>query len=242
MRFQVLACDYDGTVAGTGWIDDATASALKRCIASGRKLILVTGRELPDLLQVCAHTKLFDIIVAENGAVLYRPTTGLESMLSPPPSADFVAALRRRNVSPCTVGKVIVSTRQPHETTVLQTIRDLGLELQVVFNKGAVMVLPSGINKATGLAAAAKELGISLDTIVAVGDGENDHALLEDCALGVAVANAVPLLKAHADWVTDRESGAGVQQLIDRLIRDDLANLHPKAPASQTVRTEIVPS
>jgi hypothetical protein len=37
------------------------------------------------------------------------------------------------------------------ETTVLETIRDLGLELQVIFHKGAVMVLPTGANKARRL-------------------------------------------------------------------------------------------
>ena len=37
---------------------------------------------------------------------------------------------------------------------VLATIRDLGLELHVIFNRDAVMVLPSGINKGTGLRAA----------------------------------------------------------------------------------------
>ena len=58
-------------------------------------------------------------------------------------------------------GRVIVATWEPHETIVLETIRDLGLELQVIFNKGAVMVLPAGVNKATGLAAALEQLGLS---------------------------------------------------------------------------------
>ncbi len=113
---------------------------------------------------------------------------------------------------------------------VLQTIRDLGLELQVIFNKGAVMILPSGINKATGLAAALKCMHISPDNVVAIGDAENDHALLESCGIGVAVANAIPLLKAHADWVTDGPSGEGVQQLVARLLADDLARIASANP------------
>jgi HAD superfamily hydrolase (TIGR01484 family) len=64
---------------------------------------------------------------------------------------------------------------------VLETIRELGLELQVIFNKGAVMVLPSGINKATGLRAALDELQLSPHDAVAVGDAENDHAF-RSCA------------------------------------------------------------
>src|SRR5262249_30256010 len=78
-------------------------------------------------------------------------------------------------VEPCTTGRVIVSTRQPHEKVVLETIRDLGLELQVIFNKGAVMILPSGTNKATGLASALEKLQVPLTSAVAIGDAENDH-------------------------------------------------------------------
>jgi hypothetical protein len=227
MRYSVVAFDYDGTLAADGRLSGATVEALEKCRESGRKLIMVTGRELPDLLNVCPHLDLFERIVVENGGLLYQATTSQEQPLGPPPSAEFVATLQRRGVEPCTTGRVIVSTKHPYETVVLQTIRDLGLELQVIFNKGAVMVLPSGINKATGLAAALKELNLSAESTVAIGDAENDHALLESCALGVAVANAVSLLKAHADWVTDEENGAGVKQFVDRLLQNDLADLHP---------------
>src|SRR5262245_59800771 len=238
MRFTALACDYDGTVADFGVMGDATAEGLARVIDSGRKLVLVTGRELPDLLDVCPKIQLFHWVVAENGGLLYQPSTGKEEPLAPPPSDEFVATLKRREVEPCTTGRVIVSTRQPHEKVVLETIRDLGLELQVIFNKGAVMVLPSGTNKATGLAAALEKLQVPLGSTVAIGDAENDHALLESCAAGVAVANAVPLLKAHADWVTDAPNGEGVRQLIDRLLANDLADLQPKLrqkPAAQSI-------
>ena len=73
-----------------------------------------------------------------------------------------------------------------------ETIRELGLELQVIFNKGAVMVLPAGVNKATGLAAALESLGLSPHNAVGVGDAENDHAFLALCECAVAVANALP--------------------------------------------------
>ena len=229
MQFTVLACDYDGTLAPEGTIGEQTIDSLRRCAASGRKLVMVTGRELPELLGVCSSPELFELIVAENGGMLYRPATREEKARGPPPSAEFVATLKRRGVEPLSTGHVVVATRQPHETVVLQTIRDLGLELQVIFNKGAVMILPSGINKATGLAAALKNLSVLCENVVAIGDAENDHALLESCGIGVAVANAIPLLKAHADWVTDGPSGEGVQQLIARLLTDDLAGIHARS-------------
>jgi hydroxymethylpyrimidine pyrophosphatase-like HAD family hydrolase len=232
MRFTTLACDYDGTIAADGCVSDATFQALQQCAASGRKLILVTGRELPELLDVCHCPQVFQWVVAENGGLLYDPATQSKKSLGPDPSPEFVATLKRRGVDPCTTGSVIVSTLHPHETTVLQAIRDLGLELQVIFNKGSVMVLPSGINKATGLAAALQQLNVLAENVVAVGDAENDHALLESVGIGVALENAVPLLKAHADWVTDGSNGAGVQELIARLLKDDLEGVHSKT--SQT--------
>jgi hydroxymethylpyrimidine pyrophosphatase-like HAD family hydrolase len=234
MRYTTLACDYDGTIAHDGVVSEETMKALKACAKSGRKLVLVTGRELPELLEVCKELREFHLVVAENGGLLYDPATEKTTSLGPVPSPEFVSTLQRRGVEPCTTGAVIVSTKQPHETTVLQAIRDLGLELQVIFNKGSVMVLPSGINKATGLSLALKEMKVSPNHVVAVGDAENDHALLESCAVGVAVANAVALLKAHADWVTDGRNGAGVQELIARLIKDDLADIHPKPRQTKT--------
>ena len=197
MRYHVLACDYDGTIAHHGRVDDETIAALRRLRDTGRRLILVTGRELQDLLSVCPHVELFDRVVAENGAVVYCPATREEKLLGQPPPEPFVRALRERGVSPVAVGRVIVATWKPHETTVLEVIRDLGLELHVTFNKDAVMVLPAGLNKATGLAEALRELGLSAHNVVGVGDAENDHAFLRLCECRIAVANAVPMLQGR---------------------------------------------
>jgi hydroxymethylpyrimidine pyrophosphatase-like HAD family hydrolase len=191
-------------------------------------LILVTGRELADLFKVFPHRDLFDRIVAENGASLYRPATGEECVLAKPPPRTFVDLLRERGVAPLSVGRTIVATTEPNETLVLRAIRDLGLELQVVFNKGSVMVLPSGVNKATGLAAALKELGLSRHNTVALGDAENDHAFLQMCEASVAVANAVPSLKELADEVTRQDHGSGAVELVGQLLHDDLLSLAPR--------------
>jgi len=229
MWYSVLACDYDGTVAKHGRIEPETVKALARCRDSGRKLVLVTGRELPELLDICPAISLFEWVVAENGALLYRPATRDERPLATAPPAEFVQELCKRGVAPCATGRVIVSTWEPHEETVLATIRDLGLELQVIFNKGAVMILPSGINKATGLAEALAEMEISPHNVVAVGDAENDHALLASCGASVAVANATESLKKEADLVLSKENGAGVGELIEQLLKDDLADLRARA-------------
>jgi hydroxymethylpyrimidine pyrophosphatase-like HAD family hydrolase len=224
MRYAALACDYDGTLAHDGTVADETVVALERLRGSGRKLILVTGRQLDDLMRVFARLDLFDRAVVENGALLYRPATREERRLAEPPPPAFVDGLRARGV-PLSVGRVIVATVSPHDVAALDVIRDLGLDLQVILNKGSVMVLPSGTDKATGLAVALEELGLSARNVVAVGDAENDQTLLAMCGCAVAVANALPMLKERADLVTAGARGAGIVELVHAMIANDLRDV-----------------
>ena len=163
--------------------------------------------------------------MVENGALLYNPKTRAETLLVEPPPPHFAEELRHRGTLPLAEGRVIVATWQPHETKVFETIRDLGLEMQVIFNKGAVMILPSGVNKASGLQAALDALELSPHNVVAVGDAENDHALLQMGEAGIAVSNALPSLKEKADWVTPGDHGRGVTEIIEGLLRNDLCEL-----------------
>jgi len=235
MRYFALATDYDGTLAHNGLVTPETIAALEQLRATGRKLILVSGRELDDLLRAFPQSELFDRVVAENGALVYTPATREAQPLSEPPPEAFVTALRAAGVAPLSVGRVIVATWHPNETVVLQTIRDLGLEHQVIFNKGAVMVLPPGINKAAGLSAALGQLGLSAHNVVGIGDAENDHAFMSVCECSVAVANALPMVKERADYVTRGDHGAGVIELIDMIVADDLRQLQPRIAGHQIV-------
>ncbi|HEX4682756.1 MAG TPA: HAD family hydrolase [Gemmatimonadaceae bacterium] len=213
-----LATDYDGTIAAHGIVADSTADALLRARRAGKKLLLVSGRELNDLCGTFSRFELFDLMVLENGGLIYEPSTQRERLLCQPAPPEFAAALRERGVPEVSVGRVIVATSRPHETTMRETIRHLGLEYQVIVNKGAAMALPCGVDKATGLEAALAELGVSPRQTVGVGDAENDHALLGLCGVGAAVANAVDALRERADFVATRDHGAGVAEVIDAML------------------------
>jgi hydroxymethylpyrimidine pyrophosphatase-like HAD family hydrolase/GTPase SAR1 family protein len=221
MYFFALASDYDGTAAHDGCVASATEDAFRRLRESNRKLVLVTGRIVSDLLEVCPQISLFDCVVAENGAVIYWPEVRESVRLTEPVPPAFTADLAARGVKPLSVGEALVATWEPHEKEVLAAIRDQGLELQVIFNKGAVMVLPSGVNKGTGLCTALGRLGVSRHNTFGIGDAENDHAFLELCECSVAVANALPALRARADLTTRGSSGDGVVELINQVLRDE---------------------
>jgi len=222
MHYFALACDFDQTLADMGVVAKSTLGALERLLASGRKLLLVTGRQLDDLLRIFPQISMFDRVVAENGAVLFRPATGETKLLAEAPPQAFIDALHRRGVTPFSRGLVVVDSREPEDTKILAVIRDLGLELQVIYNKGAVMVLPSGVNKGTGLLAALSEIGLSHHNTVTMGDAENDHALLNAGECGIAVSNAIETLRQRADFTCRSPDGKGVEEIIDRLLLDDL--------------------
>lgn len=221
MYFMALAVDYDGTLAYDGRVKPKTIEALDKIKASGRKLIMVTGRQLADLKLVFDRLDLFDLIVAENGAVIFRPQTEKQSLLAESPRPEFIEKLKKSGVTPLEIGNIIVATREPQEGIVLEIIREMGLELNIIFNKGAVMVLPSGVSKATGLTEALHEVGLSLHNVVGIGDAENDHAFLHVVGVGVAVANASDAVKQNVGLVTQGECGKGVEELIDQLLKDE---------------------
>ena len=218
-------------------MDDATLAALERVRATRRKLVLVTGRELADLREVFPRLDLFDRVVAENGAVLYRPADRVERSLAEAPPEAFVAALRQRASRRSRSGRAIVATWEPHETAVLDAIRDLGLELQVIFNKGAVMVLPSGVNKATGLDAALRGArALARTTPSASATPRTTTPSWPRCECSVAVANALPPLKERADLVTGGDRGAGVTELIDQLVEPTWRSSSPADAAPDPAR------
>jgi hydroxymethylpyrimidine pyrophosphatase-like HAD family hydrolase len=221
MYFLALATDYDGTLASHGHVSPEVVKALERFKDTGRRLILVTGRELVHLKEPFPRLEIFDRVVVENGAVVYNPTSEKEVVIGAGPPPAFVERLRQLNVEPLSVGRSIVATRQPHHAAVLEAIRELGLEHQIICNKGAVMVLPSGINKAAGLEAALKDLGLSYHNVVGVGDAENDVALLQYCGCAAAVANALPAIQKAAHVHLTKDHGDGVIELIERICRED---------------------
>lgn len=216
--FDVLATDYDGTLADRGSVSEATVAALRAWRASSRQLVLVTGRQVRDLRACFPELSLCDRVVAENGAVLFDPASNETRLLGEPAERALLDELAARGVSPLSVGEVIVATRDRHGPTVRTVLTELRSEREVVLNKSAVMIVPRGVGKASGLRAALSELRASAERTVAVGDAENDLEMLRLCGLGVAVADALPLLKDMADEVTTADNGAGVVELITRLL------------------------
>lgn len=225
MRFRLLACDYDRTIATDGVVGEAVRAALRAVRASGRRLVLVTGRNTEELLDVFTELRLFDRLVVENGALMLDPERDVERLLCAPASTRLLEELRQRGIGPLIVGRSVLSTPIENDEAVRATAADLGLRLALIPNVDSLMIMAAGCGKAAGLEAAAAELSVPLAEAVAVGDGENDVALIDCAGVGVAVAHAVPELKEHADIVLQLPSPEGIIDLCRSLAERDLADL-----------------
>lgn len=218
-RFRAIACDYDGTLADEGCVAPATLSMLQAARAEGSLLILITGRRLDDLKTVFLELPLFDVVVAENGATVFHPESNTEEPLCAAPPSSFLERLRQCKV-PYSVGRRVIASVRPYDTSIGRVIQELKLDLQVILNRESVMVLPSGIDKASGLLAALQKTGFDPSLVVGFGDAENDVSFLKLCGMSVAVANAIEALKEEVDVVTTRNDGAGVAEIIERLVAE----------------------
>ncbi|WP_370674586.1 HAD family hydrolase [Pleomorphomonas sp. PLEO] len=218
-NLRVLAADYDGTIAEHGRMSAATEAALRSLRGIGFRLILVSGRRLENIRQICGVLELFDAVILENGAVTFCPATDTEQLIAPPLDERFVDDIKREFPDePLFVGRSMAAIGAKNTPRIKTMIAHGGYHLDIVGCGSRVLVLPAGVNKGSGLSYALADLGLRRDQVVAVGDEENDIDLLSGCALKAAVGNATPKLKATADLVLPGESGQSVQCLVDMLL------------------------
>jgi len=230
--YRMLAFDYDETLATHGAIQPSTEQALASARRAGWRLALVTGRPHEELLGLCPQVPLFDLVVDENGGVLHLPATGTLEELAERPDGGLRDHLTRRGI-PFVAGRIVTITRRPHEADARAVLREQGLAMNVFCNRFAVMIVPRGTSKATGLREGLRRLGVEAEEVIAVGDDENDRDLFRVAGLRVAVANAIDAVKAAADLVLDAPNGEGIAAFIaDRLLG--------RAPAVPRTRRDIL--
>ncbi|MEZ4701826.1 MAG: DUF5752 family protein [Rhodothermales bacterium] len=217
MHLHVLACDLDGTLAEDGVVSRETWGQLRRARRAGIALVLVTGRRLETFAENGPFAELFEAIVAEDGAAIYFPRN--DSVLMPFGRVEpaLIQRLEARGI-PIERGMAIVATWTPHDRVVLDVLRETGGAATVEYNKGAVMILPPGATKGTGLLTALHELGYSIRNVLACGDAENDRSLFEVAEMAIAVDNATPEIKQIADIVLPYRDGEAVRAVIDFLL------------------------
>jgi phosphoglycolate phosphatase (TIGR01487 family) len=209
-RILALALDFDGTLRPTHRaVEKRLLVELVSLRDLGIRLILVTGRCLVDL-KVLIDVSIFDAVVLENGAIVL---IGDRKINLAPPGWDSVR-LRILRLFARGHEEVIVSLPREMEGEVLSHVGKK--EIRIELNKDRLMILPPRVSKGSGLLMALKELRVSKNHVMCIGDAENDLAMFSVANLKVAVRNSTPILKQEADYVTKEDDGKGVSEAIEK--------------------------
>jgi hydroxymethylpyrimidine pyrophosphatase-like HAD family hydrolase len=232
MKLAAIALDFDGTIAVNDVFDPGVRAAVGDVRRLGIYVLLVTGRRVPDLMRVAGDLSCFDVVVGENGAVLYFPANDRHVRLGRPPSAAVIGELRRRGIA-FDVGDSVIEADANAAAKIVEVIRALEQPLVLAFNRSRLMVLPQAIAKSTGLRRALFALRVSIHNTIGVGDAENDHDLLDACEVGVAVAWGSAPLRAVADEVIAGTGPSAVADYVRRVARQ------PRLSAAQMGRRRL---
>lgn len=71
-------------------------------------------------------------------------------------------------------------------------------------------IVPENISKAEGISRVIAGYGIGREEVMAFGDGGNDVEMIEYAGIGVAMGNALPEVRKHADYVTSTVDEDGI--------------------------------
>ncbi|MEO1377686.1 MAG: HAD family hydrolase [Cyanobacteria bacterium J06635_10] len=216
-QFKMLATDYDGTIATRGKITDNVEKSLLQAKENGFLIAIVTGRGFDDLLRVCPQVKIFDLIITENGAILYFPNQDKIELLASKPPIEFIAQLMHHSI-PFHQNTILATVRRRFVEKVNALIDEFQFPLHLICHKDYGLILPTGINKAKGLEKALLHLNITKNQVIAVGDAENDLDFLDFCGFKVAVGNAEDAVKKKADWIATKEEGEGMVEFIQEYL------------------------
>lgn len=214
-RIVALATDYDRTLTDVERLEPVpeALAALGRAKRAGKRVIVISGRDVAHL--GARLGRVADAIVAENGCLVRGP----DGLVAPLGGAAWdlqaIRAALARLGAEVEHGEVLASVDVAHEPLVREALDRAGIRADLIRNRDRVMVLPQGVDKATGLVTACRLIGVPPERVAAAGDGENDVPLLKAAGYGIAVDNAVDELKKVADHVTREPGGHGLARWID---------------------------
>src|SRR6185503_6064476 len=131
------------------------------------------------------------------------------------------------------VGRVIVGVARADEGTVRDALGAAGVTCDLVPNRAAIMLLPAGVSKGSGVEQVLRFMELSPHDVLALGDAENDLALFDACGFSACPADSVAAVRERADWTLPGGAGPGV----GLAIRDTI--LPGRLPAPQAARHRI---
>jgi len=213
-NIQAIITDFDRTLTSKN--GRIKPKLLKKIKLLEKPFILVTGKKLKDVEELCKRYHVWQVVIAEDGAIIYFPKTK-KTVISTSPYIQQAKEILKNSEIPVDFGEVIISSKVKNIKKLKEVLKPLERKLSFQKNVDEVMILPKGINKKEGVERVLKELKIEPDKTIIIGDAENDIPLFEISGYRVAVANADRKLKKLADEVTKKDSDEGVMEVLDKL-------------------------
>ncbi|MDF2891062.1 MAG: family phosphatase [Clostridia bacterium] len=129
---------------------------------------------------------------------------------------------RFEDMTECEKREIFKAVVVDDDNSKLQYIREEILKTDIVTVSQSlsdnIEVMHKEVSKGNAVAKLAEIYNIDRAEIITLGDNENDISMIEYAGLGVAMGNAVQLLKDRADYVTADYMEDGVAQVIEKFI------------------------
>ena len=220
MVTRAILTDLDRTLTGPDLALDARIPPrLAMLRARGIRVVVVTGRTLEHVVAM-RLAEFSDAIVAENGAVL-RHANGMVEV-----EAHDFAQRCRDALGPLAVrfhwGRSLASGPRELAPACAHLLREHHVAHGASYNAEELMLLPPGVDKATGARRALAKLDLTLRDAVAIGDGENDVPMLLTAGDSAAPANAHAAARAAAKRRLDGAYADGFLELSDLILASTL--------------------
>lgn len=247
MKYKALFLDVDGTTVVHGEYNlpsDRVTQAIFACRKEGVFVSLATSRTFFSVHRVIEHLLLDGYHVISSGLQLYDATKQkiIVEKSIPEPSIRFIfAAAKKYNAhvkffdgvkdshfDGIHIPKKVVGAYFPQiEPQTLEKIHNelgsvagIALHRMDAWNSNfeCLDITHIEASKFHGVVEVLKRFHIDKKDVIGIGDGYNDFSLFKACGLKVAMGNAVPQLKAIADFVAPTVEEDGVAVVIEKFI------------------------
>ena len=218
---KLVAVDMDGTFLRNDktYDEDRFAKIYQKLTKNNIQFVVASGNQY---FQLCSFFEKYpDVLyVAENGALIRSRRLGQEYFDS---SSDYYYHLQKIDDFDEIDDRILkFAISCPDEKTdyYVQLFKEKLADIAEVTSSGHgdIDIIQPGIHKANGLKELGTDIGVTLDEMVAFGDGGNDLEMIKEVGDGVAMKNATPALLKVANHVTNTNEEDGVLNYLEDLL------------------------
>lgn len=227
--FNAVASDVDGTLTDRNRrLCISALEAIRQLEVNGVRVILVSGLPYPLLRELSTYLGTTGAIIAENGGVVHYENSlrvlGDAELVRRAFKAlmeEFGDKISQYWSNEFRLTDLAIQRTLPY-AVIVKTLEMKRLRVRVVDTKFAYHLLDSRVGRDKGLKIACREMGIDASKVLGIGDSDADSDLIRGAGYGVAVANATPMLKSLADYVTAKSYGDGFDEAAHLLLKGSL--------------------